>query len=610
MCGIIGYIGDRQAPRILIDGLRRLEYRGYDSAGLAIFKNDAIDVRRCRGKISALEELVDRKPIKGSVGIGHTRWATHGRPSRNNAHPHLIGDIAVVHNGIVENYAELKQELIDQGEEFHSETDTEVISHLINRHVNAGMEFEKAVQKTIGQIQGAFAVVILNQREPDKIIAVKQKSPLVIGLGEGENFVGSDIPALISQTRKVLHLEDGEYAVITRDAVTLKNAGGRKIKREPITVQWSPAMAEKGGYKHFMLKEIFEQPRALADTLAGRVKSEQGQVEFEEFNLTKAALKKIKSVCIVACGTAWHAGLVGRYMIERHCRLPVEVDIASEFRYREPLVDGHTLMVVISQSGETADTLAALEEAKRLGCPTLAICNVLHSSIARTADEVIYTRAGPEIGVASTKAFTSQVLVMYMLTVYLGRMLGTLDEDKGKTMLAAAMHLPTLVQDLLEEEPKIKQIAHRLHKQPGFFFIGRGINFPIALEGALKLKEISYIHAEGYPAGELKHGPIALVDEHIPIVAICTRNVMYEKMISNLEEVAARDGQIIALISKKDKAAVSKKAAETIVIPETEPELTPLLLSIPLQLLAYHVAEFNGTDVDQPRNLAKSVTVE
>jgi glutamine---fructose-6-phosphate transaminase (isomerizing) len=610
MCGIVGYVGNQEACPILMDGLKRLEYRGYDSAGVALIVDGQLQIRRCKGKLHALECELQEHPLHGRIGIGHTRWATHGKPSDENAHPHRVGDVAVVHNGIVENYAELKKELIAAGRTFSSETDTEVIAQLLDRYVQAGMDFEAALRRTLKDIRGAYAIVALYARQPDLILAAKAASPLIIGLGDGENLVASDVPAIIAHTRRVAVIEEFEYAVITRDRVEIKTLDGEPVHRPIRDIRWTPAMAEKGGYKHFMLKEIFEQPRAIADTIAGRVLVESGEVRFEDFNLTPSRLASFKEAAIVACGTAWHAGLVGKYMIERLARVPVSTDIASEFRYRDPLVGPETLLILISQSGETADTIAALEEGKRKGCTVLSICNVMDSTIARKSDEVIYTRAGPEIGVASTKAFTCQLTVLYLLALYWARARGALDPEQMAGKLKAALHLPALVEEVLKHDRRIETVARKFYKQSGFFFLGRGINFPVALEGALKLKEISYIHAEGYPAGELKHGPIALVDENMPVVVLATRNAMFEKVLSNLEEVAARDGMIIALVNHGDEDKVAAKATEIIALPETESELQTIPLTVPLQLLAYHVAILNGTDVDQPRNLAKSVTVE
>ena len=610
MCGIVGYVGGREACQILMDGLKKLEYRGYDSAGVAVITGGDLEIRRCKGKLAVLEDELKERPVSGSTGIGHTRWATHGKPTEQNAHPHRVGKVAVVHNRIIENYAVLKKQLIAAGRKFSSETDTEVIAHLIDQGLAEGQDFETAVRKTMQVLKGAYSIVAINAGAPGQIIAAKAASPLILGLGDHENLVASDVPAIISHTRRVVVLEDFEYAVIEQESVKIRDLEGRPVVRNAHEVQWTPAMAEKGGYKHFMLKEIFEQPRALAETLAGRVFPDTGVISFEDFHLGPEKLIGFQRAAIVACGTAWHAGLVGRYMIENLVRVPVMVDIASEFRYRDPLVGPDTLLILISQSGETADTLAALEEGKRRGCTVLSICNVMDSSITRKSDEVIYTRAGPEIGVASTKAFTCQILVLYLLTLYWAKARGTLGEEEIARRLSAALHLPALVEEMLKKDGQVLAMSKRFYKQPGYFFLGRGINFPVALEGALKLKEISYIHAEGYPAGELKHGPIALVDERMPVVVLAARNAMFDKVLSNLEEVAAREGMIIALVNPGDEDKVAAKTSDIIVAPETEPELMTILLTIPLQLLAYHVAVLNGTDVDQPRNLAKSVTVE
>ncbi len=610
MCGIIGYIGNRGAPGIIMEGLKRLEYRGYDSAGIAVIDNDELHIRRFEGKLFHLEENLKEHPLSGSVGIGHTRWATHGKPSDRNAHPHRVSDIAVVHNGIIENFADLKKRLLKRGHEFRSETDTEVIAHLIHHYLESGAGFEKAVQRAMKELAGSYAMVVLNRCEPDTIIAAKKASPLLIGLGKGENLVASDIPALISHTRDVVSLEDGEYALIRRDTVAIKDQAGKDLKRGPREIQWTPSMAEKGGFKHFMLKEIFEQPRAVADTMAGRVFADKGDVRFEDLDLSAEKLRGVSKISIAACGTAWHAGLIGKCLLEKFARVPVEVDIASEFRYRMPLVDRNTLLILVSQSGETADTLAALEEGKRLGATALSICNVIDSSIPRNSDGVIYIRTGPEIGVASTKAFVAQLVALYLFAVYLGGVRRVLSRKDRVSLLTEALRLPGLIEKMLKDEKKIIETARRFYHAPGFFYTGRGINFPIALEGALKLKEISYIHAEGYPAGELKHGPIALVDEHMPVVVLAPRNALFDKTISNLEEVAARGGNVIALVNPGDIRKVKDRCAAVIPVPLTSAELTPILLVIPLQILAYHIAELNGTDVDQPRNLAKSVTVE
>jgi len=610
MCGIVGYIGGQEACPILMSGLKRLEYRGYDSAGVAVIQKGSLEIRRCKGKLSALEWDLGQRPVSGVTGIGHTRWATHGKPSEENAHPHQVGDVAVVHNGIIENYAALKKELMAAGRVFSSETDTEVIAHLVDQGLKEGLDFEVALQQTLSRLQGTYAMVVINAARPDVLLAAKSASPLILGLGEDENLVASDVPAIIAHTRRVIVLDDFDYAVIARTSVQIKTRSGEPVSRPIREVQWTPAMAEKGGYKHFMLKEIFEQPRALADTLAGRVAVNAAEVRFENFGLTEERLRFFTSAAIVGCGTAYHAGLVGKYMLEGLARVPVSTDIASEFRYRDPILGPETLLILISQSGETADTLAALEEGRRRGCSVLSICNVMDSTITRKSDEVIYTRAGPEIGVASTKAFTCQILVLFLLTMLWAKARGTLSGAQLKSRFQAALHLPSLVEDMLKQADQVHAVARKFYKQPGFFFIGRGVNFPVALEGALKLKEISYIHAEGHPAGELKHGPIALIDDRMPVVVLAARNAMFEKVLSNLEEVAAREGKIIAMVNPGDEKEIKDKASDIIVVPQTLPELTPILLTIPLQLLAYHVAVLNGTDVDQPRNLAKSVTVE
>ena len=610
MCGIVGYIGDQQATPIILDGLKRLEYRGYDSAGICTLQGCASDKRRSEGKLINLERLLQKEPLSGSIGIGHTRWATHGRPSERNAHPHQAGSIIVVHNGIIENYLELKERLKGLGRQFRSDTDTEVISHLVDEKLKAGEGFEVAVRSALAELRGAYAVCILCVSEPDTLIAAKQGSPMVVGLGEAEFFVASDIPAILSHTRQMIFMEDGEMAIFRRgESPAFSTVAGAPIDKVPRHIDWSPLMAEKGGYKHFMLKEIHEQPRAVQDTITGRLLEEEGDVRLEEMKLSASELKNVSRVCIVACGTSWHSALVGKFFIEEHCRIPVEVDIASEFRYRNPVIDEKTLLLVISQSGETADTLAALREAKKLGAKTAAICNVVDSSIAREAHGVLYTHAGPEIGVASTKAFVTQLVALYLFTVRFGRAIGRIDLEKGRGMLASLVKVPGLLERSLELNQEVERIAKRYMNARDFLYLGRGNNYPIALEGALKLKEISYIHAEGYPAGEMKHGPIALIDENMPVVVVVPKNSTYEKVVSNMEEVIARGGRVIAVCSQGD-AEIRAKAEEIIEIPEGGEDLTPILASIPLQLLAYHVAVLKGTDVDQPRNLAKSVTVE
>ena len=609
MCGIVGYIGPRETAKVLIDGLRRLEYRGYDSAGIAVFHRGKVEIRRKEGKLSNLEELIGKETFDGKVGIGHTRWATHGRPSDENAHPHKAGKVAVVHNGIVENYLSLKEILKSKGHVFSSETDTEIISHLIDEFVQQGYSPLEAVKIALDKIKGSYALGILLEGEEQSLIAARKESPLVIGLGKGEYFVASDIPPVLPYTREFIFMEDGEMALLSSQGVKFFNGKGDEVSKEPKQVNWNPLMAEKGGYKHFMLKEIFEQPRAVIDTIRGRISEEKGDAVLEDVHLDAKFLKKMQRINLIACGTSYHAALVGKFLIEEFCRIPVEADIGSEFRYRNPIVEKDHLLVAISQSGETADTLAALREAKRKGAMTLAICNVVESSLAREADHVIYTHAGPEIGVASTKAFTTQLVILFILALRMGRELGLLSSEAGKTLIEELVKVPHHMEEFLKTSHQVEKIARKYLHARDFLYLGRGINYPIALEGALKLKEISYVHAEGYPAGEMKHGPIALIDRDMPVVVLATKNDVYEKVISNIEEVRAREGKIIALASPSDREIV-QKVDDVIFIPETLPSLTPILLTLPLQLLAYYMADFKGTDVDQPRNLAKSVTVE
>jgi glutamine---fructose-6-phosphate transaminase (isomerizing) len=608
MCGIVGYIGEQSAPPIILEGLRRLEYRGYDSAGIATLNGGSIEIRRAQGKLSNLETILRERPVKGCCGVGHTRWATHGRPSEINAHPHLAGGIVVVHNGIIENYLPLKEALKAKGHSFRSETDTEIISHLVEEHFKRLGDFEAAVRAALAEVRGAYAVAILCEQEPGKLIAAKLGSPLVVGQGKGEYFVASDIPAMLSHTREMVFLEDGEMVVFTLDGMEVTDLQGNPVVKTPKTITWSPLMAEKGGYKHFMLKEIYEQPRAIADTVAGRI-IDGGDVLLEGMALDEADLRAVEKIFIVACGTSWHAGLVGKFLIEKLTRVPVEIDIASEFRYRDPIVTPRTLTVLISQSGETADTLAALREAKGKGGRTVAICNVVESSIARESDGVVYTHAGPEIGVASTKAFTTQLVALYLLALRLGRVRGSVSLEHCRQMTDALLTLPRKVEESLELNDAIEDLARVFMGASDFLYLGRGNQYPIALEGALKLKEISYIHAEGYPAGEMKHGPIALIDEQMPVVILAPCNETFEKVVSNMEEVHARGGQVIAVTDGDEKGLV-EKADAVLVLPRIIDELMPVLTAIPLQLLAYHIAVLKGTDVDQPRNLAKSVTVE
>jgi len=607
MCGIVGYIGDRQATPILISGLRRLEYRGYDSAGVSVWQNGESRVVRCRGKLAGLEQRLRDEPAPGTVGIGHTRWATHGRPSDENAHPHKVGGVSVVHNGIIENHLALRNELIDAGCTFTSETDTEIFAHLIHRALaDAGGSLTDAVRLVLPKVSGAFAIVVMNDADPGSIVAAKNASPLVLGLGDGENFVASDIPAILDETRDMIFVEEGEIATVTVAGIALCDFDGKPITRAAKRINWSAIQAEKQGYRHFMLKEIHEQPRAVADTLAGRVDLERSDVVLDGVDLDVASIRRC---VILACGTSYHAGLVGRYLIESLARIPTECDFASEFRYRDPIVSDGDLVIAISQSGETADTMAAIREAKEKGARIFAVSNVLDSSIPRLSDYAFYTHAGPEIGVASTKAFTTQLVAMVLLAIYLGRRTGKLAPERAAELLAELVALPEKMNEVIEHGAQLQVIARRYGNARGFLFLGRGLQYPIALEGALKLKEISYIHAEGYAAGEMKHGPIALIDEDLPVVVLAPLGVHYEKVVSNLAEVKARDGKILAVATRGDRE-LGGVADELLMVPATLPELQPILTTLPLQLLAYHVADFKGTDIDQPRNLAKSVTVE
>jgi glucosamine--fructose-6-phosphate aminotransferase (isomerizing) len=609
MCGIVGYLGPRETVGILMEGLRRLEYRGYDSAGIAVFHGGNIEVRRARGKLKILEEAIAGESLEGRIGIGHTRWATHGRPSDDNAHPHKAGSIAVVHNGIIENYLSLKKVLVDEGHAFTSETDTEVIAHLIDHFMQEGLPFAESVRHALTEIKGSYALGILCEKEPNKLIGARNESPLVVGLGEDELFIASDTPAVLNYTRDFIFLEDGEMAVLSDGDVGILDLEGKVVPREPRRVMWNPLMAEKGGYKHFMLKEIMEQPRAVTDTVRGRISEDRSEIVFEGLDSDGEMVKEINKIAIVACGTSYHAALVGRYLIESLCGIPVETDIGSEFRYRNPLVDDKTLLVAISQSGETADTLAALREGKKRGARSLAICNVVESSLSRESDYTIFTYAGPEIGVASTKAFSTQLVTLYLVSLFLGKRSGHIDHTQMGEFIGELVRVPHLLEEVVRGSREIERVARKFVNAKNFLYLGRGINYPIALEGALKLKEISYIHAEGYPAGEMKHGPIALIDREMPVVVLATRDDTYEKVMNNIEEVHARDGRIIALASQGDKE-IASKVEDVISIPVTIPLLTPVLLTIPLQLLAYYIADFKGNDVDQPRNLAKSVTVE
>ena len=620
MCGIVGYVGNKQVVPVIIDGLRKLEYRGYDSAGIAVVDEEHdLEIRRAEGKLRNLEEAIRLNPLDGTYGIGHTRWATHGRPTEENAHPHrdCTGRVVVVHNGIIENYLQLKDRLRKSDHRFVTETDTEVGAHLREEYLKSGDSFEKAVRRAVADLHGIFALSIINADEPDTIIAVRQGPPVVIGLGDGEYFVASDIPPILQHTRDVFFLGDGEIAVLTRDAVRVTDFEGNPVEPSQQRITWDPIMAEKGGFKHFMLKEIYEQPRAVRDTVQGRISLDTGRVFLDEMkNITEGDFRRFTSIKIAACGTSWHAGLAGKYMIEQLARVSVDIDYASEFRYRDPVMDEDTLLLVISQSGETADTIAALREAKERGSKVLAICNVQGSMIMREADGTILTHAGPEIGVASTKAFTSQMIALYLFGLYLGQLRGHLSEDEARRHAQQLAELPVKIEHLLNDADDIEELSKDFFRSTDFLYLGRGINFPVALEGALKLKEISYIHAEGYPAGEMKHGPNALIDERLPVVFINTREegnhaseLRYEKTHSNIVEVKAREGVVLSILTEGDSmsALVSDHVIE---IPQASDLLSPILAVIPLQLLAYHIAVRRGCDVDQPRNLAKSVTVE
>lgn len=619
MCGIVGYVGNKQVVPLIIDGLRKLEYRGYDSAGIAVV--DAarhLELRRAEGKLRNLEEAIRLDPLDGNYGIGHTRWATHGRPTEENAHPHRdqSGKIVVVHNGIIENYLPLKERLASNGSTFKTETDTEVVAHLIGHYVDEGLEFEEAVRKAVKELKGIFALSIISVDVPDTIIAVREGPPVVVGLGDGEFFVASDIPPILQHTRDVFFLGDREIAILSKDSVRVTDFDGNVLEPKQQRITWDPIMAEKGGFKHFMLKEVYEQPRAVRDTSQGRVSLDTGKVYLDPMDISDEDLREVTSVKIAACGTSWHAGLAGRYMIEKLARVPVDVDYASEFRYRDPVLSDTDLLIVISQSGETADTIAAMREAKQAGCKVLAICNVQGSMIHREADGTILTHAGPEIGVASTKAFTAQMVALYLFASHLGQVRGSIDEAAAKKLAQDLAELPLKIEQLLNDADTVEDLSKDYFRVQDFLYLGRGINFPVALEGALKLKEISYIHAEGYPAGEMKHGPNALIDEKLPVVIVNTRDesdaastLRYEKTHSNIVEVKARDGIVIAVLTEGDGMS-SKVSDHVIEIPPTSDLLGPILSVVPLQLLSYHIAVRRGCDVDQPRNLAKSVTVE
>ncbi|MDA8098240.1 MAG: glutamine--fructose-6-phosphate transaminase (isomerizing) [Nitrospiraceae bacterium] len=609
MCGIIGYIGSESAVPILVEGLKKLEYRGYDSSGVAVLENGKLVIRRAVGKLQNLETVLRSDTISGSVGIGHVRWATHGRPSEENAHPHRAGNVVVVHNGIIENYAALKKDLINKGRTFLSETDTEVIAHLVDSIASKGVKLEDAVREAAKHLEGAYAIAVIDERSPEVMVGARKGSPLVVGLGQREFFLASDYPAVMHRTRDFLELHDGEIVVLSAEGARITDLQGREITRDISRIMWNPVMAEKGGYRHFMLKEIHEQPRAIMDTIRGRVSQESGVIHLEEIDIPRERFDAFRKIFIVACGTSWHAGLVGKYMIEEMASIPTEVDIASEFRYRKPLVNGDTLMIAITQSGETADTLAAMREAKARGATVITVCNVVGSTASREADGVVYTHAGPEIGVASTKAFTAQLTALYLFGLFFARMRKTMSVDDLKNAVNDLVRIPSLVERALEQNELIEQIAKAHFKASDFLYLGRGPNFPVALEGALKLKEISYIHAEGYPAGEMKHGPIALIDENMPVVVIAGKNGVYEKILANIQEVKARSGIVIALANEGD-GEIGKLVDRVVHLPATNALLMPIVMSIPLQLLAYHIAVLRGADVDQPRNLAKSVTVE
>lgn len=609
MCGIVGYIGKRNSQEILLEGLKKLEYRGYDSAGVAVYTADGLQIKKAKGRIANLESKLDETPLNGSVGIGHTRWATHGKPSDVNSHPHTDNSLkfSVVHNGIIENYITLKEELIAKGHVFVSETDTEVISHLIASLYEG--DILKAVQKAVKHMTGAFALGVLTEFEPDRLVAVRQASPLIIGIGEGENFIGSDIPAILEYTRNVFILNDGEMALLTRDAVELMTLEGNFISREMFHVDWDIVTAEKAGFDHFMLKEIYDQPKAYRDTMGSRISPDGKSVTLNELTITPEAIRNISRVHIVACGTAFHAGMVGKYVIEKMARIPVETDVASEYRYRSPIITKDTLVIVVSQSGETADTLAALREAKRCGAHVLAITNVVGSSVAREANDIITTWAGPEIAVASTKAYTSQLIAFYLLGLHLAQTLGTQTPEEIAEVIAAMKELPAQVSEILEQAEALKVVAEEMAKHDNLFFIGRGLDYAVALEGSLKLKEISYIHSEAYAAGELKHGTLALIEDDIPVIALATQHELLEKTVSNIKEVKARGANVLG-IAVEGETELQKSVDSTFIIPKTLDVLTPALSVIPLQLLSYYASLARGNDVDKPRNLAKSVTVE
>ncbi len=611
MCGIIGYVGTRDVVPVLLGGLKKLEYRGYDSAGIAVIYGGGVEVVRAEGKLSNLEAKLAARPIHGTFGMGHTRWATHGKPNENNAHPHrdCTGKVVVIHNGIIENFLPIKQRLQKAGHEFKTETDTEVVAHLIEETMKDGTKFVEAVKKTLKQLEGHYALVMIDGNEPGTIIAAKQGPPLVVGLGDNENIIASDVAPLLAYTRDINYLEDGEYAIVDQKSVQVFDSNDKAVHREPKRILWDAVMAEKEGYRHYMLKEIHEQPRAVRDTFTGRMFEESGEIFFNDLQFTPEEWGRIRKVHVIACGTSWHAGLVGKFLLEDAARIPIEVDYGSEYRYRNPIIDDTTLVIGVTQSGETADTIAGMQEAKKQGAKLVTICNVIGAAATRMSDGVIYTNAGPEIGVASTKAFTTQLTAFYLLSLYIRQLRGGNVDDRRFAMHELSV-IPHKIEDILARQEKhIEALAHKYSKSQDFLFLGRGVHYPIALEGALKLKEISYIHAEGYPAGEMKHGPIALIDENLPVVAIATHTPVYDKVVSNLQEVKARDGKLIVICDEGDED-MRKLADDVIEIPWAPEPLQPILSVIPTQLLAYYIALKRGCDVDQPRNLAKSVTVE
>ena len=613
MCGIVGYVGEKNAVSIIVEGLKRLEYRGYDSAGVAVLGADgALEVRRAAGRMKVLEGILRERPVAGSLGIGHTRWATHGRPSDENAHPHTdcAGGLVVVHNGILENYLEIKERLAAEGHVFKSETDTEVLAHLIEHYLESEGRLERAVKRALNEVRGSYAVGVMAAAAPDRLVAGKHGAgSVVIGLGKGEMFIASDIPAILSHTRDVVILEDGEVAVVTSGGVVLSTLDDQPVQREPVRIMWDPIMAEKGGYRHFMLKEIYEQPRAITDTFRGRIAPETGAIVLPDLNIDPATVRAIQRVVFVACGTAYHASMLGKTMVERLAGLPAEADLASEYRYRDAIAGPETLVVAVSQSGETADTIGAVKAARLKGCPIITITNAVGSALAREATGTIYMHAGPEIGVASTKAFSTMIVAVYLLGLWLGRQRDAITAEDVRKRIRDLVEIPRLVEQTLELDTKVAALARHLSHATDFLYLGRGVQYPIALEGALKLKEISYIHAEGYAGGEMKHGPIALIADGLPVVAIAPRDASYERMLGNIEEVRAREGQVIAIVHQGDKL-IASKAQHVIEVPPAAELLAPLITVIPLQLLAYHVSVRRGCDVDQPRNLAKSVTVE